>query len=380
MQPEDKLQRSSALARNQSQNQKANKYKQILSPNATIIGYNADLGANVIQLPDGSINYAQSDTNGVTAIGEGVPLHMGTNRIDGLPNIKKQLATEQKKVIETTYEIKILFSTKTLLNDGTYRFDLFIGGDRASPIKVAEINSIDGNERAIFPIIQNRGKKTNQWSIFAALTDITNSQFFNFTSSDTVTVNIGGELETQLGVFCVGYNNWKIYLAAPNGNTIVYFTTLSSGQINSFSSDKILDYYTELSGSLYSRQRWIVDSTKTQLIVRDSFFENPTRYEHFLITDNGTFKINSDAPNLFSDVEDFQFGNTWINDSIYYVSLSDELKTKTTGILELRVFSFKIKYETDNTVTLIKTSFLAKVNALKNLPPLAIIWNASYAP
>lgn len=101
MLPEEKLARSALIFRNQSQTQKAKRYKQPTDTNATIIGYDASTGQNIIQLPDGSISYACSDTNGTLALGETVPLHSGTMRVDGLPNIKRQ-PKEVKKVIPKT--------------------------------------------------------------------------------------------------------------------------------------------------------------------------------------------------------------------------------------------------------------------------------------
>lgn len=100
--PEEKLFTQTAIARHQSQSQKAKQYKRSSDSSATTIGYNAALGKNLIQLPDGSITYAGSDTNGATSLGESVPLHITTMRVDGLPNIKRQRTFLQKLPLAPT--------------------------------------------------------------------------------------------------------------------------------------------------------------------------------------------------------------------------------------------------------------------------------------
>ncbi|MGL4619133.1 MAG: hypothetical protein ACRCZS_08755 [Chroococcidiopsis sp.] len=116
MTPEEKLAHQSALARFTTTTQKAKRLcKKPTNLSATIIGYDAPTGKNIIQLPDGSISYGMSDTNGALAIGETLPLHSGTMRVDGLPNIKRivtpKIPRSQKA---TTYTFWILFGDNIL--------------------------------------------------------------------------------------------------------------------------------------------------------------------------------------------------------------------------------------------------------------------------
>lgn len=142
--PEDKLQRQSATFRHQFQNQKATKYKQIPDTNATVIGYNADIGANVIQLPDGSISYAKSDTNGALALSDNVPLHQGTNRIDGLPSIETAIKIKKKKSFTPlTYNLRVLVIAPSALDK-----TILLAGSESKPIK--EIYQFPYNEEQIY--------------------------------------------------------------------------------------------------------------------------------------------------------------------------------------------------------------------------------------
>ncbi len=136
MEPEEKLQRESAIARSLKQ---TSLRTGSIDSNATIIGYNAATGQNVIRLANGSITYASSDTNGVIAIGETVPLNSDSMAIDGLPNIKRQIIPSKKAIPKTTGNIKILLATKTRLNDIQEEFSYYITGDRFSTRKIAQL-------------------------------------------------------------------------------------------------------------------------------------------------------------------------------------------------------------------------------------------------
>ncbi|MGL4618734.1 MAG: hypothetical protein ACRCZS_06695 [Chroococcidiopsis sp.] len=139
MTPEEKLQRSSAIARfSQSQNKRTKLYKRIPDTIATVIGYNAEVGANVIQLLDGSISHAQSDTNGAMAIGETVPLHQGTGNIDGLPNIPARIVPKVRLSVKKVGLVKVLFSTNVRINDIQVKYSFYITGDKFGTRKIAE--------------------------------------------------------------------------------------------------------------------------------------------------------------------------------------------------------------------------------------------------
>lgn len=145
MNEEQKLLKQAAIARSQSQNQKAKQYKRIdVRYDATIIGYSASIGQNVIQQSDGSISYAGSDTNGAMAIGDPVPLHSGTMRVDGLPSmpqvLPKAMPTRTSKKQEAPFAV--LFQ----ITEGEF-YTFYVGGHQA---KVDKLVSILNND-AIYP-------------------------------------------------------------------------------------------------------------------------------------------------------------------------------------------------------------------------------------
>ena len=168
MLPEEKLQRQSAKTRNQSQNKKAKNYKQISDTNATVIGYSAPTGQNIIQLQGGSISYAASDTNGATSLGDNVPLHSGTMRVDGLPYIKKQPVVVKKQPLpKVTYPVKVLFS---VVNEESGTTDFYIGGDRASPDKIFTL----ATTKYVYGYLANTGIKLTDWIMAIEVTSLPN--------------------------------------------------------------------------------------------------------------------------------------------------------------------------------------------------------------
>lgn len=141
MTPEEKLKRQSAIARSQSLTRRTKLYKKGDYTNATVIGYNADIGANVIQLLDGSISYAGSDTNGAMAIGSAVPLHGGTGNIDGLPSIKTRHTLPTKKPLFVSASIAVLFYTVAELSSTRKEFTFYLGGIFETPLKITSMIS-----------------------------------------------------------------------------------------------------------------------------------------------------------------------------------------------------------------------------------------------
>ncbi len=192
MQPEEKLIRESAIARSQTQNQKYQQYKSIADTNATIIGYNAATGQNVIRLANGSITYASSDTNGTQEFGESAPLNSSSMAIDGLPNIKREAIKTKKFVPIATNSVKVLFS---VYNQETGSTDFYIGGDRNNPTLIYTSNP---NDNILYARITNTGKKLTDWVVtikyentqssftenFVIVTSIGNYEVSNYYATD----------------------------------------------------------------------------------------------------------------------------------------------------------------------------------------------------
>lgn len=139
MRTEEKLQRQSAIARSQYRGKRTKEATIESDTNATVINYNADLGQSVIQLPDGSISYAASDTNGALAIGETVPRNAGTGNIDNLGNKPTFLAATSPPSRSFMTSIAILFYTQKTLSPTKKEYTFYVGGIFKTPLKVTSI-------------------------------------------------------------------------------------------------------------------------------------------------------------------------------------------------------------------------------------------------
>lgn len=145
------------------------------NPDACISGYDADLGQDIIQLSDGSIRYADSDTNGSVGVGDPILLHQGTGatHIDDLPHISTSPNIVKPKVLATD-SLKILFS---VISDGIHSF--YIGGDRPVPQLIFEIDTAiynpsnynfgfeepESEAYRIHGYLSNLGAKKNDWVV-----------------------------------------------------------------------------------------------------------------------------------------------------------------------------------------------------------------------
>lgn len=107
--------------------------------NASIIGYDADLGLNRVRLPDGTQMYAAPDTNGVQGTGDNVLFHQGEAiaKSDTNPAVR-QLARPNRSFVRSKeiYPFKVLFSIYSPATDVT---SLYVGGDRQKPEKILEL-------------------------------------------------------------------------------------------------------------------------------------------------------------------------------------------------------------------------------------------------
>lgn len=252
MQPEEKLQQQSAIARTQSQNQKAKRQGRPTDTSATIIGYNAALNKNIIQRSDGSINYAGSDTNGAVAIGDTVPLHGGTMRVDGLPYIKKQPVVAKKAPLpKVTYPVKVLFS---VVNVETGNRDFYIGGDRKIPNLIFSLSDIN-----IQAYLCNTGEKTTDWiATFAAISafgqvDSTDGIYI-VTPSNTFYYNYSTDIVPTLPDLGPSYGQMQWSFQYLNGG----YSLVSVGQPETSQRD---DYY------IYKSDIWHIANIDINTII-----------------------------------------------------------------------------------------------------------------
>lgn len=106
--PEEILQQQAEIARALQQEKKI--IPNIAQTDAIVVGFDADIGADVIQLSDGSIRYANSDTSGSVGVGDAILLHQGTAgaHIDDLPHIKKHKNLKLPRIIGTSEKFVLL--------------------------------------------------------------------------------------------------------------------------------------------------------------------------------------------------------------------------------------------------------------------------------
>lgn len=136
--PEEQLMRQAAIARSAHQQQKLRSVKGSDRQNQHAVSseYNASIGAHEIQLADGSILYAASNSNGFIGTGDALELHQGPGiaHVDAMPapKRKKLRLPPGEKILSGPF--KVLFS---LFKDGVTSF--YIGGDRAVPLKILEL-------------------------------------------------------------------------------------------------------------------------------------------------------------------------------------------------------------------------------------------------
>lgn len=121
--PEEKLQRQARVAR-VSPEEKLQNIPQ--NYGALVIGFNADLGQDIIQLLDGSRSYASSDTNGAKGVGDRVLLHQGRGiaHVDSLWSVKKSRKERQPLPQYVTYSFWLLLEQ--------YLFSIKVQGSKAT--------------------------------------------------------------------------------------------------------------------------------------------------------------------------------------------------------------------------------------------------------
>ena len=155
--PLSRLQQQAAIARAANQQRLVHQlnYDERVNDHAIALGHDANVGLDLIQMADGSIQYAASDTNGVRGVGDTVLAHQGisSNTVDAMPYAKKLLPIRQRGQTPTLYPIKVLFS---IVKDGQQEF--YIGGDRSTPVLI--VTSTDENSIAF---ITNQGKTKSAW-------------------------------------------------------------------------------------------------------------------------------------------------------------------------------------------------------------------------
>lgn len=342
MLPDEKLQRSSRKARISSHRRKAKQYKINTDKNATIIGYNADTGQNIIQLTDGSIALASSDTNGSVAIGDSVPLHGGTGNIDGLPYIKKQPIIATEALPKTNYPVKVLFS---VVNEETGNYEVYIGGDRNIPDLIYSTNNPIQIGR-----ITNTGTNKNDWivSIKTLSNDPINNPFANqsviITSTNSYIFDDSSIFLRDLSQFCgAGFIANKLEI-----NTSKYN--------EEFNSDRIRKgvYTTNPLSHWYYRRRITGVGTEGGSQITSEIIEDPqevnrqfasvTFPNEYSSLETGSFTLTTPYPfsgtgsGSFSDSTESEYHitqNRFIFDNTTFVNSSNQTKTQN-------IFSFGI--------------------------------------
>lgn len=217
--PEDKLKQQAALARARRAGQKITEIP--AATDATVIGFDADKGQDIIQLSDGSIRYATPVTNGVRGVGDTVLLASGNGGAysDTLPHIKKK-STPTTKRIQVTYPFKILFS---VVEDGMRKF--YVGGDRATPDLIF---TIPENFPYTTAAITNLGKDKNDWVVGIKYIDLLappvtpNSRIKNIHGK----LNNGSWVDTNENLFWRGSGFW----------TYNYLRQAGTGGLGSFNN------------------------------------------------------------------------------------------------------------------------------------------------
>nr|WP_290224363.1 hypothetical protein [Trichocoleus desertorum] len=157
MTPEELLRQTSVTNRaaHQQKQTKQQKIRSRQNPHAVALSYDAASGSQQIQLSDGSIREAQTNSNGVIGVGDTVALHQGKgrSRINVMPHKPTQRQAEVSQSAPSG-SVKVLFS---VVVDGVRRF--YVGGDRQTPTKIFEIPATDFFQA----YITNTGKKINDW-------------------------------------------------------------------------------------------------------------------------------------------------------------------------------------------------------------------------
>lgn len=189
MTPEEKLQQQALIARASTQFRRVNQSLKS-SSSATVLGFNARLGMYRIQLADGSVHYAVSNTNGVIGIGDVVELHMsgGTYSIDAPTVWVPKPSVSPRRIPPTVYPFKVLFSVVDS-SSGMRKF--YMGGSDSPPKLITEtIHPVE------YAVISNTGIRPSEFvaGIRAIDTSSDNDPYLGYVK---ITQSIGKEHEWQ---------------------------------------------------------------------------------------------------------------------------------------------------------------------------------------
>lgn len=145
--PIDRLQQSAAIARsaNIQRRLKHQRIEERSSSHAASLGFDSEVGADLVQLPDGSIKVAAPMTSGARGTGDTLLLHQGQGfaTIDALPAHQSIAKLQRSKQIKQVQAFKVLFS---VFEGSIQKF--YIGGDRKEPefIFAVDTSIYDGHE------------------------------------------------------------------------------------------------------------------------------------------------------------------------------------------------------------------------------------------
>ena len=187
--PEEQLRQQVVIARSAHQQQRLSQHKleQSQNQNSVSLGYNAAIGADEVLLADGSILYANSNSNGSRGTGDALELHQGA----GIAHVDTMLAPKQETKIPSIKlkrepHAKVLFS---IIENELRNF--YIGGDRATPIKIF---SMPTTLPLLDAHITNTESREKDW--------IVGIRYVN-TASETITKNLFGANLSDLN------KNWE---------------------------------------------------------------------------------------------------------------------------------------------------------------------------
>ncbi|MEP0874184.1 hypothetical protein NDA01_31300, partial [Trichocoleus desertorum AS-A10] len=156
MTPEELLRQTSIASRTAHQQKqiKQQKIRSRQNPHAVALPYDADRGSQQIQLSDGSIREAESNSNGVIGEGDTVVLHQGKgrSRINVMPHKPKQQQLVTPQSVQSG-PVKVLFSVAV---DGVRSF--YVGGDRQTPAKIFQTSKSIADA-----YLTNTGRRPSDW-------------------------------------------------------------------------------------------------------------------------------------------------------------------------------------------------------------------------
>jgi hypothetical protein len=387
MTPEELLRQTSATNRAAYQ-QKQTQQQKIRSrqnPHAVALPYDGDRGLQQIQLSDGSIRDAESNSNGVIGEGDTVALHQGKgrSRVNVMPHKPRQ---RQPITPQSTPpgSVKVLFS---VVREGIRKF--YVGGDRPTPTKIGEFDANiffdnPGIPGTGAPILTNLGKGKNQW--------LAGSEFFGggtdggvvvfIPNATTKIINPSDYLGNGTGFFYLGSGFSFIGLQDLDSNYRHRSYSFLRGEL----VDEFEITYPEEGSDI--GHAWtaalphrFVEFASKPIIVQNNL--ERSLYQRF---DSLTYEVIDSAGNVItvSGFTNFKANrSSWIGNSIYVTPTKEGQPSILSDMYAQKDASIEIEvYGIGETGEIIKTdkSIQAKVRSLKlSSSDNFVIHSASYS-